>query len=368
MNKKLTAWILTGALACTLTVPAMAAETTAVPISAPISAEEQTPLPYSVLYYGTVQEVVYGEDGAIERLHLDSERYGEYVMNVSAQTLWIDSGEQKAADPAAVKKGNSIYVFHSNVVTDSLPPQSAAYVVVRNIPMDVGCAQFHTVEEVSMENGRLTITTDHGGLHIRADEKTGLSQYEGSGTVALDEIQPGDRIMAWYNNIAESYPAQTYANHLMLLPDSTEESNQTLTRGAFLSMLHEKEGKPVVNYAMQYTDVSEGDPYAEAIRWATSEKLAGGFGDGSFGPDEALSREQLVTILWRYAGSPMLMDYPGLSEFSDIDQLSLWAQPAMAWAHQNGYISALEGDRLAPQANADMALAESMLKALDSNS
>ena len=73
MNKKLTAWILTGALACTLTVPAMAAEATAVPISAPISAEEQTPLPYSVLYYGTVQEVVYGEDGAIERLYLDSE-------------------------------------------------------------------------------------------------------------------------------------------------------------------------------------------------------------------------------------------------------------------------------------------------------
>ena len=66
MNKKLTAIILVGALACAMTVPAMASERTAVPISAPIAAEEPQPLPDSVLYYGTVKEWVEDENGAIK--------------------------------------------------------------------------------------------------------------------------------------------------------------------------------------------------------------------------------------------------------------------------------------------------------------
>ena len=68
MNKKLTAMILVGALACAMTVPAMAEGNTAVPISAPISVEEPQPLPDSVLYYGTVKEWVQDENGAIKQL------------------------------------------------------------------------------------------------------------------------------------------------------------------------------------------------------------------------------------------------------------------------------------------------------------
>jgi hypothetical protein len=69
-----------------------------------------------------------------------------------------------------------------------------------------------------------------------------------------------------------------------------------------------------------------------------------------------------VTILWRWAGSPMLMDYSGLSQFSDAADISLWAQPALAWAHQNGYIAAAEGDKLLPQGEADVQLAQSILQ------
>ena len=60
----------------------------------------------------------------------------------------------------------------------------------------------------------------------------------------------------------------------------------------------------------------------------------------------------------------MLMDYPGLSQFSDVGEISRFAQPAFAWAHQKGYITAVEGDVLAPQSAAGQELAETMLKEL----
>ena len=368
MNKKLPVLILTGALACAMTLPAMAAEPAAGPISAPVSNEETQALADSVLYYGTVEEIVRGEDGSISRLRMTSERYGEYVMILSEQTVWIDSGERTAADPADLQEGEGVYVFHSTAATMSLPPQSPALAVVRNVPMDAGCAQYHEVEAVSLENGCLTITTDNGGLLIRADEKTGLSRYGSEDEIALEDIQPGSWIMAWYDAVAESYPGQTNASHLMLLSQEAAEAgvkeSEELTRAELVSIIHETAGKPAVNYAMDYADVSEDADYAEAIRWATSEELVKGYDNGSFGPEDPVSREQLVTILWRYAGSPMLMDYPGLTQFSDIGELSDYAQPAMAWAHQKGFIGPVEGDLLAPGNPATLELAEQILSQL----
>ena len=369
MTKKLLVLILTGALACAIALPAIAAETVAIPVSAPISDEETQPLPDSVLYYGTVKEIWKGVDGEISKLCMASDRYGEYVMNLSGQTVWIDSGRRTAAAPANIREGEGVYVFHSPVETMSLPPQSAAFAVVRNIPMDARCAQYHKVEAVSLENGHLTITTDNGSLQILANEETGLSRYGSEDEVALEDILLGSWIMAWYDAIAESYPRQTTASHLMLLSHKAAESetevSKELTRAELVSMIHEKAGKPVVNYAMDYTDVPEDADFAEAIRWATSEGLVVGYGNGSFGPGDSVSREQLVTILWRYVGSPMLMDYPGLTQFSDIEELPVYAQPAVAWAHQKGFIGPVEGDLLSPRNPVTLELAEQILKQLN---
>ena len=361
MNKKLTVLVLTGALTCAMALPAMAAETTAVPISDSLSVEESHSQPDSVLYYGTVQEIVKDENGNITQLRMSSDRYGEYVMNITDQTVWIDSGHHTASDPADLREGEGVYVFHSSVETRSLPPQSVAFAVVRNIPMDVGCAQYHKVEAVSLENGQLKITTDNGGLYILADENTTLSFYGSDEIVALEDIQIGSYVVAWYEGYAAVYPSQTHASHLMLLPGETQSAEDTLTRGELVMMMYERAGKPTVDFSMDYTDVAQDAEYAEAIRWATSEGLVGGYGDGTFAPEDAVSREQLVTILWRYAGSPMLMDYSGLTQFSDADEISGFAQPAFAWAHQKGLISAEEDGLLHPQADTNRERAEAIL-------
>lgn len=362
MNKKLKVLVLTGALACTMALPAMAAETAEIPVSAPVSTETAVSLPDSVLYYGAVQEIVRDAAGSITQLRMTSEPYGEYIMNITDQTAWVDSGRRTASDPATLQEGEGIYVFHSAVETRSLPPQSAAFVVVRNIPMDVGCAQYHEVEAISLENGLLEITTDNGGLFIFADDETELSMYRNDAALSLEDIQAGSHVMAWYGAVAESYPGQAHASYLMLLPGEVQTAEDTVTRGELAMMMYEQAGKPAADFALNYTDVAEDSAYTEAIRWISSEGYMGGYESGTFSPEDSISRQELITVLWRYAGSPMLMDYTGLTQFDDASEISRFAQPAFAWAHQQGLITAEEDGLLHPKADADRILAETILK------
>ena len=75
-----------------------------------------------------------------------------------------------------------------------------------------------------------------------------------------------------------------------------------------------------------------------------------------------VTREQMVSILWRWAGSPMLMDYPGLGNYTDAADISLYAQPALAWAHQKGLLP--QEGTLSPHEPVAPEEAEAMLAAL----
>lgn len=111
MKRTLSALMLSGALLCALSVPALAAEPAAPQTDTSLTQEET--LPDSVLYYGTVTEVVRDEAGTVSRLALSSEWYGDYVMNLSADTVWVDAGKRAASDPSDLEAGEAVYVFHS---------------------------------------------------------------------------------------------------------------------------------------------------------------------------------------------------------------------------------------------------------------
>ena len=68
----------------------------------------------------------------------------------------------------------------------------------------------------------------------------------------------------------------------------------SLTRSDLAVMLHTAQESPVANYAMDFEDVAQDAPYAEAVRWAASQRLMSGYGDGSFGPEDPVTREQLA--------------------------------------------------------------------------
>ena len=117
-------------------------------------------------------------------------------------------------------------------------------------------------------------------------------------------------------------------------------SNQPCTRGQIVTFLWRAAGSPVVNYAMNMTDVAEDAYYGEAVRWALSEGITTGTGDGKFSPDATCTRAQSVTFLFRAIGK--LVD--SKAEFSDVLTDSYYAN-AVAWAVENGVTNGI-GDGL----------------------
>ena len=116
--------------------------------------------------------------------------------------------------------------------------------------------------------------------------------------------------------------------------------NQPCPRAQIVTFLWRAAGSPVVNYAMNMTDVAEDAYYAEAVRWALSEGITTGTGDGKFSPDTTCTRAQSVTFLFRAIGK--LVD--SKAEFSDVLTDSYYAN-AVAWAVENGVTNGI-GDGL----------------------
>ena len=108
--------------------------------------------------------------------------------------------------------------------------------------------------------------------------------------------------------------------------------NQPCTRAQIVTFLWRATGSPVVNYAMNMSDVPEGSYYAEAVRWALSEGITTGTTEKTFSPDSECTRAQAVAFLFRYAASEAVTLQELVSGFSDADSVPGYALPAMNWA------------------------------------
>lgn len=126
--------------------------------------------------------------------------------------------------------------------------------------------------------------------------------------------------------------------------------NQPCTRGQIVTFLWRAAGSPVVNYAMNMTDVAEDAYYGEAVRWALSEGITTGIGDITFGPDAACTRAQAVAFLFRYAvasGMDAVTLADLISGFADAASVPGYAVSAMNWALSQGIMQG-SGGRLLP--------------------
>lgn len=121
--------------------------------------------------------------------------------------------------------------------------------------------------------------------------------------------------------------------------------NDQITRAQFAQLFYNKEGRPGAE-AGQFTDVKPGQWYADAVNWAAKKNVVNGVGGGKFAPNEPITREQMATMLWRYAGSPK----PEKSSlnFNDAGKVSDYAREAMCWATENGVMNGKGGGTLDP--------------------
>ena len=129
-------------------------------------------------------------------------------------------------------------------------------------------------------------------------------------------------------------------------------------RAMMAQILWNMEDGPAAGYDISYTDVPETSWYAKAVRWASGVGIMEGYGKGQFGPKDNLTREQLVTILYRYAKSKDAgfgNEKASLSGYADASSISSWASEAMSVMVAKGIITGRSETKLAPKESASRA-------------
>ncbi len=162
-------------------------------------------------------------------------------------------------------------------------------------------------------------------------------------TLPFTDVSEGD----WFYNPV----CFVFENGLMTGTSAdTFEPNTSLSRAMLVAVLHRLEGSPAASGG-DFTDVAEGDWYAQAVNWAASVGVVNGFDDGTFQPNTAITREQLAAILRNYAVYKGLdVSASGdLSAYTDAANVSDWAKESVEWAVEQGLISGMTVDTLEPQ-------------------
>ena len=124
--------------------------------------------------------------------------------------------------------------------------------------------------------------------------------------------------------------------------------NQPCTRAQIVTFLWRVAGSPVVNYLMPFTDVDEGAYYAEAVRWAASTGIVTGLTETTFGTNGICTRAQAAAMIYRYAqaqGKGFTGAWMFLLPFTDVPE---WAYESVAWCYMNGVTTGVNETAFAP--------------------
>ena len=175
----------------------------------------------------------------------------------------------------------------------------------------------------------------------------------------FEDVLPG----AWY----EEAVRYAYFHNIMEGMSETEFAPATaLTRAMAVQVLYNLEGQPVVSESSTFPDLVY-EWYKPAIAWAESTGVVDGYEDGTFRPENAVTRQEFAQMLYNYGA---YKDYDlsaqgDLSAFPDGDQVQKWAVPAMSWANGNELINGHDDGTLEPGGTTTRAQAASILMRFD---
>ena len=283
--------------------------------------------------------------------------------------------------PSGLTAANYTITYENGTLTvyDPLSPRFNVYVLDSwhgTVEADYRYARKDTVVTLRVkpdwgyELKDLTVTDSHGyGLKLTyhtdgsytftmpRDNVTVKATFESRDMPFVDV--PGD---AWYAGGVR----YVYAHGLMNGTGNWRFSpNRTTTRAMVATILYRIEGSPRVYGSSQFTDVKAGSWYEDAVIWATQNGIVEGYSKKEFGADNAVTREQLAAMLYRYADycrcDLSAGRYVDLSKFSDLHEISDYAIPALRWAVGEGILEGRTGKRLAPADTASRAEISMML-------
>ena len=156
----------------------------------------------------------------------------------------------------------------------------------------------------------------------------------------------------WYHEGIDFMVTNGYMNGM----SATEFApNAELTRAQIVTILYRVAGEPsVAGLTNPFTDVEEGKFYTNAVIWAYNKGIVMGVDDTTFAPNSPVTREQMVTFLYRFAGTPD-SDKTALEGYEDVSSVAKFAVDAVAWAVENGILTGTTATTLAPKGTATRA-------------
>lgn len=230
-----------------------------------------------------------------------------YAVNVNAAT-----NGAVAADKKTASKGTTVTVTAS---------PSKGYVV--------------DAVKVVDKDGKDVAVTEKDGKYVftmpaSAVTVTGSFKAETPAPVALPftDVKSGN----WF------YDAVQYAYEQGLMTGTSATTfapNGTMNRAMIVTVLYRLEKSPAVTGASKFTDVPAGQWYSDAVAWAAANKIVNGYDETTFGPMNAVTREQMAAILFRYEqvkGLENVTLEENLNRFPDQNKISAYAIPALQWA------------------------------------
>ena len=171
---------------------------------------------------------------------------------------------------------------------------------------------------------------------------------------------------AWYRG-AVDYVLQR--GYMVGATNNQFNPEGAVTRAQIAQIFYAMNGKPSAGKQPKFSDVSKDAWYAAAVNWAATFGVVSGYPDGSYHPMEFITRQQLATILYKYA---QLKGYAaegegrgiGLGGYADVQEVGSWAWEAMAWCVHKGIISG-SNIGLEPNAHATRSQIAAILKSYD---
>ena len=303
------------------------------------------------------------------RVSLRAEVLGELAKN-SGSELKLEITEKRAeevSDKLAHENLDGASIVEVTLMIDGKPVTVfGGKTLLIDIPVDSKrfragdtCRVLVLSDDGAAERTSGQCIKKNDALFVRV-ETTHLSIFVVMRDAALPFTDVADT--AWYADAVQ----YVYESGLMTgVSESEFAPDGTATRGQIVTILWRLAGSPVVNYAMRYADADEGAWYGEAVRWAASTGVVTGYSESSFGPNDAITREQLAAILYRYVktqgqGFTGMWYFP--LRYDDAASISSWADEAMHWCVMKGLLNGTSETTLSPQLTATRAQLAAILQ------